>query len=719
MRQVVIRKKKIVVEDMPRPSLSVEAIEVRVVNSCISSGTERSVFESHEASLLKKVITQPQFVLHAIASRGVRELYTQFRSMQEKSFPLGYSVSGIIERVGVDVQDFSVGEHVAAAGLHVASHAEYVVAPRTLIARIPHGVDFESASTVALGSIALHAVHRMQARIGDICVVYGTGSIGILIVQILKTAGCRVIAIDIDDQRLACARAYGVETTLNPARDELVQRVHDITGGHGADVTVFAAHISSTDSLHAAFELTRRKGRLVLVGVAGDPMHIRREDIYKKEIDFVVATSYGPGRYDDTYEKEGIDYPYAYVRWTEQRNMQEYLRLLGQESITLRSLWKDSIHSVEDASVAFESILQKKKPFFVILKYAAQTQKDLEFSPLTLINKTAHKKLPSGIIHVGLIGASACATTIHLPILARLKQKFSLRVVASTDGVHAKNVGRQWGASYVTTAPQDIMNDPDIDLVVIASRHGLHAQLALQALRAGKNVFVEKPLAITEAQLDTIEEYYRTSGAQKSSLFVGFNRRYSPHMQKLKNHIATRSTPLFVHYRMNAGSLPSNHWIYQEGGRIIGEACHIVDIFNYLVDFSLESASYEYLKKPDGSSNVSDTLTATFRYTDGSLCVLDYITTGSTQYPKEYCEVHVDGKTFIIDDYKILRGYGSDFVCFKTRKSQKGHKEQWEEIHKALLGVSSRSVTPITELLSTHRITIRLATDKRGVCAES
>ncbi len=717
MRQVVIRRKKILVEDIPRPSSSPGTVEVRVIHSCISSGTERSVIESHELSLIQKVLARPYFVLCTIASHGVWGAYTKLHHAQEKSFPMGYSVSGVIEHVGVDVHDFSVGDHVAVAGLHVASHAEYIVAPRNLIARIPQGVDFESASTVALGSIALHAVHRMQVGIGDLCAVYGTGSIGILIIQILKSAGCRVIGIDVDDDRLTHARTCGAEFTLNPIRDDIINCVRDFSGGHGIDMTVFAAHTSSSDALHTAFKITRRKGRVVLVGVAGDPMTIPREDFYKKEIDFVVSTSYGPGRYDDDYEKEGIDYPYAYVRWTEQRNMQEYLRLLANGSIRIQSLWKDSIYSVEDAIKAFEIITQKQKPFFVILEYSSVKKEDPQSAVIALVSNNKYKKIQSGLIRIGIIGASACATTIHLPIFSRLKGKFCLQAVASTDGVHAKNVGRQWGASYVTTSCQNIIDDPDIDLVLIASRHNTHAQLALQALRAGKHVFVEKPMAITEQQLDSIEEYYGTD-TKKPLLFVGFNRRHSPHIKTLKAHIIQRSSPLFVQYRMNAGSLPSDHWIYKEGGRIIGEACHIVDLFSYLVGFDLENVSYEYLKKSDGRSNMNDTMTATFRYADGSLCVMDYITTGSTKYPKEYCEIHVDGKTFIMDDYKILRGYGSDPIFFKTRKSQKGHKEQWEEIHAIFSESKAVNPTRISELLSTHRITIRLANDNKGVCVE-
>lgn len=707
MKQALVKKGIVLAEEVPAPVVSKGSVLIKVVNSCISSGTEMAGVISSGTPLIKRISKQPEKIskaLNLIRSDGIMKAYKQIKGEMDAGRPTGYSLSGIVIATGEGVHRFKEGDSVAAAGGGLANHAEYVDVPENLVVKIPNKLDFPQASTVTLGAIAMHGVRRAGLSIGEFAVVYGTGILGLLSVQILKNAGVRVIAIDIDDSRLDIAARNGAEYTINPVRENPVESVMQITDGHGSDAVLFTASTSSNEPLSLSFQMCRRKGRVILVGVSG--MDIRREDIYQKEIDFMISTSYGPGRYDPTYEEKGVDYPYAYVRWTENRNLKEYLRLLATGKIDLSELISD-VYPVEELTKAFQSLKSsERKPLMVLLDYGKPDFSKLESyrdHPRSVAVKSG--KYERELVKVALIGAGRFATHMHLPNLDSLKSKYALKAIVDNDGARAKSVAAHYGVEYATTQVEEVLQDKNIDLAMICTRHDTHASLVMDFLGKGKNVFVEKPLAATLEELDQIKNFYAQSDGKALPLvMVGFNRRFSPLIQQLKRNTDKRINPLFIHYRMNAGSLPADHWIYEQGGRIVGEACHIIDLFLYITGAQVEKISYEFLHPSGDHHHFSDNVSIILSFTDGSMAVLDYFSTGNSNYPKEFMEVHFDKKTIILDDYRFLEGYGISLKK-KLPRPDKGHLEELKVLHQALTAGSPQWPIPLEDLFQTTEIT--------------
>lgn len=708
MLQVTVKKGNVLTEDVPVPVAGEKTLIIQVVNSCISAGTELSGIAHSGKSLVKRAIEQPEKVKKAvnyISNFGVQGFLDKI-DQENSAKPTGYSVSGIVVEVGNGIKKFKPGDRVAAAGSAYANHAEFVEVPENLTVKIPKTLDFEKASSVTLGAIALQGVRRADLKLGEFCVVIGAGILGLLAVQMLASSGIRVITIDRDEHRLSLAKEYGSELVINSSNIDSIKEVELITGAHGADAVLFTASTTEPDVISQAFKICKRKGKVVLVGVAGDT--IKRDDMYMKELDYIVSTSTGPGRYDSSYEEKGIDYPYDYVRWTENRNMSEYLRLLDKGLVNIDKMI-NGIFKIQDASAAFKSLTEAQpKPLMVILDYGNASLKDNLISKKVQVSDFKAKQ---GVINVGLIGAGNFATGVHLPNLRKLKDKFHIRAVVSSKGLKAKQTAEQYGANYATSDYKEVLNDKDIDLVMICTRHGNHAALTLEALQAGKNVFVEKPLAINTDELKKIEEFYSSSDSSlKPLLMVGFNRRFSKYAQEIKKHINERVNPLFVSYRINAGYAPENSWIHEDGGRIIGEACHFIDFMNFLTDTNIESYTMLNMSPVDGSKfNPEDNASIILKYSDGSICNINYIASGNKELSKEYVEIHFDEKSIVLDDFKSLKGYGVKLNEITSSSPDKGHIDELNALYDSLSSKSKNFPIELQDMFQTAAVTFKLS----------
>ncbi|MBT3261234.1 Gfo/Idh/MocA family oxidoreductase [bacterium] len=689
MLQAIVKKGKVFAEKVSAPVVSKNMVLIKVVNSCISAGTEISGVKDSGTSLIKKVLDKPEQlakVVDMVRQQGFWDTYEKIKGKLEIGVPTGYSISGVVMGVGEGVSGFKTGDEVAAAGAGLANHAEYVNIPENLVMKMPKGMNFKEASTVTLGGIAMQGVRRVDLRLGEYAVVVGAGILGLLSIQMLKLAGVRVAVIDLDEKRLEIAKELGAEIILDPVKTDTVKEIENWANGYGADAVLFTAATSSNEPLSQAFQMCRKKGKVVLVGVSG--MEIKREDIYAKELDFQVSTSYGPGRYDKNYEEKGLDYPYAYVRWTENRNMREYLRLVRDGHIKLDKMI-NAVYPIEKVTEAFESLQDKaNKPLMVILDYG-QVDKEKINSYLKQDRKIFVNNIPlkKDIINVALVGAGGFATGMHLPNIRKLKDKYRLYCVMNRTGHKAKAVAEQYKANYATTNYEDVLKDKNVDLVLIATRHDSHADLTIKALKAGKHVFVEKPLATTQEELERIIAFYDSNEFKcKPVLLTGFNRRFSKYAQEIKKYTDKRINPLFISYRMNAGFIPLDHWVHEDGGRIVGEGCHIIDLMSFFTGSKIVSISCEEITPVNEAISFSDNKAIILKYEDGSVANINYFAIGSKEYPKEYMEVHFDQKTIVLDDYKALKGYGVKIKEITTAQSEKGQFEELERLYEILRG---------------------------------
>jgi len=705
--------------EVPAPVVSPGSVLIKVVNSCISAGTELSGVSGSGKSLIRSALEQPENakkVLNMVRSEGIARTYARVMGKLQSGSPTGYSLSGIVIAVAERVTDFKPGDRVAAAGAGIANHAEYVDVPQNLVMRMPVGLDFKPASTVTLGGIAMQGVRRAQAALGEFVVVFGTGILGQLALQMLAASGSRVLAVDLDKKRLDLARKMGAEAVFNPFECDAIKEITHYTGGHGADIVLFCAATNNLQALSDAFAMCRKKGRLVMIGVWG--AELKREDMYKKELDFLISTSYGPGRYDAEYEERGLDYPYAYIRWTENRNMEEYLRLLAGKRINVAPLI-EAAYPIMEVEKAFASLQKPDRPLMVVLDYGDNLPDGLEIlasqpRKVTILNRI-DKKSGSQRIRVGLIGAGGFATGIHLPNLQKLSDRYEIRAICSRTGANAKAAATKFGAEYSTTDYHEILADPEIDLAMICTRHNLHGKMVLESLQAGKHTFVEKPLCTTKTELDAIKDFFnpklKTQNSKPPLLMVGFNRRFSKYAREVKKHVQNRINPLFIHYRMNAGYIPLDHWVHTEegGGRIIGEACHLIDLFSYLVGSPVRACSSAGLRPATESISASDNKSIILEYEDGSVASLDYFAVGSKELPKEWLEVHFDEKSIIVDDYKSIKGCGVKVTDIHSQVSDKGQLEELEELCKCLNGEKDGWPIELESMIETTEVTLELA----------
>ena len=642
MKQAFINKGTVSVHNLPSPSIKAGYVKIKLLFSTISVGTEISAVKGTGKSLLQRTLDDPKKVLQVLdilKSQGLKSAKTKVTGATERLAAMGYSVSGFVTEVGEGVFNFIVGDEVSAGGSGFALHAEYVVVPKNLVVKIPHGLDMIAASTGTVGSIALHGVRRADLRLGEYAVVVGTGLLGFLALQMLKASGAKVACTDINNKRLELAKELGADLIVNSLEEDPVNAVQNWSGGYGVDAVLFMAATDKDEPLSQAFRMCRRKGRVVLVGVSG--MHINRNDIYRDEIDFMISSSYGPGRYDDNYELKGQDYPYAYVRWTENRNIASYLDMLKEGKINLGKL-TPKVYAIEDAQQAYIQIENDLEGHILtLLSYKSENQ---ENNQTTFLTGTA-KVIRDDKIGIGLIGAGSFATSTLLPIIHKHSDKFYLKSIQNSSGDKSLNAARLFKAEKVVSEPDEIFSDPEVELVMICTRHNSHAQLVLEALKNGKHVFVEKPLSINQHELDEIAQFYKQKESGiKPVLMVGFNRRFSQHAQEIRKKLINRSSPVLLRYRMNAGFVPYDSWVHEDGGRIIGEACHIIDLMLYLTDSEVSDYAVSTLNPQGGRFKAVDNRSISLTFKDGSVAVIDYFSCGSKEVSKEYLEVHYDNK---------------------------------------------------------------------------
>jgi predicted dehydrogenase len=692
VKQVLFRGGKVVVEEVPAPRTEAGQVLVQVAWSCVSPGTELVTASATSAThILGRLRRDPAPIRKAIATfrdRGLRGISAKAQERLTFGIPSGYSCAGIVLEADSSVPGFAPGDRVACAGAGYANHAEVVSVPHNLVVKIPNSVDLADAATVALGAIALQGVRRAQVAVGERVGVIGLGFLGQLTVQLLKASGCKVFGVDLDPARETQAKALGLDAA--PDGLEAAAAASQFSDAHGLDAVLLTAATTSDEPLSLAMQMARRKGRVVIVGDVG--LNVQRQAIYAKELDLLISTSYGPGRYDPCYEEEGLDYPYAYVRWTENRNMQAYLELIAAGRIILVPLTARRL-PVSEAAGAYR-LLREESPrlYTVLLEYSAESR------ICTGRKVTVGRPRPThaGTIRLAIVGAGSFAKNTHLPNLQKLADHFHIEAIVTRHGPTAVAIARQIGARAASTEYREIVADPAVDAVLIATRHHLHAEMVSEALRAGKHVFVEKPLVLTTEELDMLAQLVtelNQSPAGCPVVFVGFNRRYSPYAARLHDLVAKRTTPLQLSYRMNVGPLPPDHWSHgsEGGGRVLGEACHIFDLFRFLVGAPAAEVRAVGMRAARWDVTSTDNFTATIRFSDGSICTLLYTTQGARDLPKEVLELHGDGRSFLLADYRRLEGFGVT-VDYRTRRQEKGHYEELLAFHQAMTGSLDRRI---------------------------
>jgi len=686
LKQVLVRQGQAVVEEVPAPRVEAGTVLVRVDHSCISVGTEMSGIQGSGVPLWKRALKEPDKVRKAVEmalTQGIAHTRSVVEGKLQAGNPTGYSAAGVVLETGEGIDDLRPGDRVACAGSLYANHAEIVRVPRNLAVPFPPSLDFPAASTVTLGAIALQGVRRAHPTLGETFVVLGLGILGQLTVQLLRANGCRVIGTDLDRVRIALASTLGAAHGVHPEEGLDVEQVARLTDGVGADGVIVTAASPSDTIVSTAFRMCRKKGRVVLVGDVG--LHLDRADFYKKELDFLVSTSYGPGRYDGNYEEGGMDYPVAYVRWTENRNMAEYLRLVAEGAVRVAPL-VSAVFPVERAPEAYNALKRMEdRPLMILLSYPRGEEPGR--AARTVPNPHAKPAAP-GKVRIAVAGAGGFAKGTHLPNLQALSDAYHVQAVVSRTGSNAVAVARQFGAAVASTDFGEVLGDPSVDAVLISTRHDLHDRMALEALAAGKHVLVEKPLSLTREGLDRLLAFYggAPEGAATPVLLTGFNRRFSPHAAALRGALAGRTNPVILNYTMNAGYIPLDHWVHgpEGGGRNLGEACHVYDLFTFLIGSRTASVTARSLRPATGHYGPRDNFVAVMSFEDGSVAALTYTALGSGEYPKERLEAFSDGKVFVLDSYRKLSVYGARARGLETPAVEKGHREELEAFARAI-----------------------------------
>jgi len=676
MKQVLqnMRDGKTIVTEVPAPTPRPGQALVKVAASLVSTGTERMLVEFSGKSLAGKARSRPDLVrqvMDKMKREGMLPTVQAAFNRLDQPMALGYSSAGTIISLGEGMEGFKPGQRVACAGGGFAVHAEYNLVPRNLLTALPDSVDFESAAFTTLGAIALHGFRLAEPQIGESVAVIGMGLLGLLAGQIASAAGCRVFGIDTNPQRVALAASLGLPACL---RSQAVDSARAFTLNRGFDVVLICADTSSNDPVELAALIARDRARLVATGSVGLTFH--RKLYYEKELSFINSRSYGPGRYDAAYEENGGDYPIGYVRWTEGRNFQAVVDLMAAGKLKVAPLISHRF-PIEKAAGAYKLITaRKKQPYLGILLTYAGNKKvishKVEFSTVLP---------PSSVVNLGILGAGNFANATLLPVLKKV-DGLQLVGIASAGGLHAQHSAKKFGFSYAASSDDEILNDPHINTVAILTRHDTHADLVVKALKAGKHVFVEKPLAIDAIGLGKVVaalKVKRSAQAETHALLtVGFNRRFAPLAIKLSQFLADRTEPLHAHYRLNAGALPLDHWTHdpvQGGGRVIGEACHFVDFLAFLVGAVPVSVTAQAL--PDNGKYRQDNLSMTFTFPDGSIGVLDYLANGDRSFPKERLEVFCAGAVAVLDDFRTLEMLRAGRRTLVRKPQDKGWTGEW------------------------------------------
>ena len=678
MKQLLqnIKTGKSTIEDVPVPTPRDGQALVRVETSLVSAGTERMVVEFAEKSLVGKARSRPDLVKQVIDKarrEGLVNTAQAAFNRLDQPMALGYSSAGTIVALGKGMSGFKVGQRVACAGGGFATHAEYNVVPRNLLTPLPKNVDFESAAFTTLGAIALHGFRLAEPQIGENVAIIGMGLLGLLAAQIATAAGCNVLGIDIDPARLALASSLGFQSA---PRQQAIDSAQAFTANRGFDVILICADTASNDPVELAGVIARDRARVVATGAVG--LTIPRKIYYEKEISFINSRSYGPGRYDINYEEQGSDYPIGYIRWTEGRNFEAVVDLMSKGKLKVQPLITHRF-PIEQGIKAYEVITGKKKERFlgVVLTYPDGRMKEESQVVFPLLSFKS-----SGAVKLGVLGAGLFANAALLPAIKKAGD-IQLVGIASAGGLHAQHSGKKFCFQYATSSDDEIINDPNINTVAILTRHDLHSDLVIKSLKAGKHVFVEKPLAINSAQLAAISKSLKANS--QSLLTVGFNRRFAPLAQQLHASLSTLHEPKHIHYRVNAGPIPLNHWTQDPnigGGRIIGEACHFIDFITFLVGEA--PISVNAIALPDGGKYREDNVSMTFTFPDGSIGIVDYLANGDKSFPKERVEVFCGGQVSVLDDFVALQTIHDGRKTEAKGAQDKGHVAEWKAFARSI-----------------------------------
>ncbi len=643
--------------EVPFPVVSKGQVLVRNHFSLISAGTEGKTVTDARLGYIGKAKSRKEElnkVIQVAKKQGVIKTYQMVMNKLSSPSPLGYSCSGEVISVANDVNDFKVGDLVACGG-NSANHSEVVSVPSNLCVKVPREVPLEEAAFTTVASIAMQGLRQAELTLGENCVVIGLGLVGQLTVQLLKASGVKVIGIDIDLRQVEKAKELGCELSLLRTDEQIKEKILISTNGFGADAIIITAGTNSDDPINFSGEIARQKAKVIIVGAV--PTGFKRKNYFKKELDLRMSCSYGPGRYDNSFEEKGLDYPIGYVRWTEKRNMEAFVELLATKRVDLSKLISHRF-KFDQAKKAYDLIVNKEERFSgILLSYDLSKTLKRE---VILSNKTF---IGNGII--GLIGAGSFAQNFLLP---NLNGQVSFKTIITTKPHNAIHVSKKYGFKNTMGNADVVFSDNEIDTVFIATRHDSHAQYVLKGLNSNKNIFVEKPLCLYEEELEEIAIAERNS---KGSVMIGFNRRFSPHIIELKKRF--KDIPLAINYRINAGILPIDHWVHDPqigGGRILGEACHFIDLCAFITGSEISSVSAQTL---EDSRSLNDTAVINISMKNGSIATISYFSNGNSELDKERIEIFGGGSIAIIDDFKTMKIIGSTTSVFKLQKQDKGH----------------------------------------------
>ena len=687
MKQIIqdLKKGNTLLEEVPLPFIKPGHILIQTTRSLVSLGTERMLVEFGKSNLLQKAMQQPdkvKEVLNKVKTDGLKPTLNAVFNKLGQPLPLGYCNVGKVIAVGKEVDDISIGDRVASNG----PHAEYVCVAKNLVVKIPENVSDEAATFTVIGSIGLQGIRLANPTFGETFVIVGLGLIGLMTAQLLKANGCKVIGFDFDSAKVTLAKQLGIDA-VNPGDGiDQVPYVNNATSNIGADAVIITASNKTNEIIAQSAKMSRKRGRIILVGVVG--LDISRADFYEKELTFQVSCSYGPGRYDDDYEQKGIDYPLAFVRWTEKRNFETILQAISSNSIQVEPLITERV-LLDD----FQKIYAEMSGSKSIASILVYPEKSNAPSHSIEINTNKFQK-GEGVL--GIIGAGNFTSAMILPCLKRNSAK--LKYISSSSGLSGTVLAKKYNVSNSTTENDIIFKDEEVDLVLITTRHNSHAALAIEALRNGKNVFIEKPLALNKEELDQVIEVYNQSG---KTITVGFNRRFAPLAVEMRKALGNANTPMNIVATMNAGFIPKKVWINDMevgGGRIIGEACHFIDLITYLTGSMVKSVCMNALgTQPEENTDNASIL---LKYENGTNAVINYFANGSKAYAKERLEVYHHERTLVLDNWRKLKGYGFNNFNSASSGQDKGHQNQFNLLIESVKN-GGESIIPISELVNT------------------
>ncbi len=702
MKQILQSLKKGITEivDIPVPNVSTRSLLIKTSKTLVSAGTERMLVEFSKAGLIKKARQQPdkvKLVLNKISTDGLKPTLETVFNKLDQPLPLGYCNVGIVHEIGSGIKNFKKGERVVSNG----KHAEVVNVPINLCAKVPSTVSDEEASFTVLSAVALQGIRLVKPSLGEVIVVTGLGLVGLITVQLLRANGCRVLGLDFDKDKLSLAKKFGAEVVDLNNEDPLTA-AEIFSRGRGVDAVIVAAATKSNEPIHQAAQMCRKRARIVLVGVTG--LNFSREDFFKKELTFQVSSSYGPGRYDPNYEEKGQDYPIGFVRWTEQRNLEAVLDMMAIGALDVKPLITHQF-DINEAEKAYELIVSSKPSLGILLKYPGmeitKASRKVPLSKNDEIIKSDNNSINKKV-RVSFLGSGNYAASVLIPAFKVTNSE--LICIASNTGVSGAHVGNKYSFAETTTDSNYLFGNDITDAIVIATRHNNHAGLILKALKAKKHVFVEKPLCLTIKELDEIEAAYSNSNV----LMVGFNRRFAPQVQKIKNLLNYTNGPKTMIVTINAGKIASDHWTQDlevGGGRIIGEACHFIDLLRFLVGKTITNYQIKHM-----DSLTNDTATIQLGFEDGSIGTIHYFANGSKAFPKERLEVFAGGGVLQLDNYQKLNGYGwSGFKKMNLWSQDKGQKACVKAFIDGISNGNNISPISIDEIFEVSRVSINLA----------